>query len=90
MEKLALEKNDRVYIYRGILQQKATFFHLSLQKRRVENNQSINFSSDTFQCDGTFSDKILVVGQMGCGKTSFVQSLGKGRIFGDELLSVDG
>ena len=26
---------------------------------------------------------------MGCGKTSFVQSLGKNRIFGDELLSVD-
>ena len=89
MEKFALEKNDRIYIYRGILQQKRTFFHLSFQKRRVENNQSINFSSDTFQYNGTFSDKILVVGQMGCGKTSFVQSLSKNRIFGEELLSVD-
>ena len=57
MEKFVLEKNDRIYIYRGILQQKPTFFHLSLQKRRVENNQSINFSSDTFQYDGTFSDR---------------------------------
>ena len=89
MEKFALEKNDRIYIYRDILQQKPTFFHLSLQKRRVENNQSINFSSDTFQYDGIFSDEILVVGQMGCGKTSFLQSLGKNRIFGEELLSVD-
>ena len=36
-----------------------------------------------------FPDNILVVGQMGCGKTSFVQNLGKNRIFGHGLLQVD-
>ena len=45
--------------------------------------------SDTFQYNRTFSDNILVVGQAGCGKTSFVQSLGKNRIFGDESLNVN-
>ena len=47
MEKIAVEKNNRISIYRGILQQKPTFFRLGLQKRRVENNQSINFSKTT-------------------------------------------
>ena len=32
--------------------------------------------------DGTFSGNILVVGQTRCGKTSFVQSLGRNKIFG--------
>ena len=40
--------------------------------------------------DETFSYNILVVGQQtGCGKTSFVQSLGKNKIFGNGLLSFD-
>ena len=42
-----------------------------------------------FRYNRTFSNNILVVGQMICGKTSFVQSLGKKRIFGDGLLKVD-
>ena len=45
--------------------------------------------SQHFQYDATFSDNILVLGQTGCGKTSFVQSLGKRKIFGSNLLSVD-
>ena len=45
--------------------------------------------SDTIQYNRKFSDNILVVGQAGCGKTSFVQSLGKNRIFGDESLNVN-
>ena len=32
--------------------------------------------------DGTFSGNILVVGQTRCGKTSFVQSLGRNKLFG--------
>ena len=32
--------------------------------------------------DGMFSGNILVVGQTPCGKTSFVQSLGRNKIFG--------
>ena len=42
-----------------------------------------------FQYSRTFSDNILVLGQTGCGKTSFVQSLGKNEKFGSDLLSVD-
>ena len=45
--------------------------------------------SENFTYDATFSDNILVVGQTGCGKTSFVKSLGKYKMFGDGLLSVD-
>ena len=33
--------------------------------------------------DGTFSGNILVVGQTRCGNTSFVQNLGRNRIFGN-------
>ena len=32
--------------------------------------------------DGTFNGNILVVGQTRCGKTSFVQNLGKNKMFG--------
>ena len=45
--------------------------------------------SDTFQYNRTFSDNILVVGWTDCEKTSFVPSLGKSRIFGEYLLSVE-
>ena len=38
--------------------------------------------------DGTFSGNILVVGQTRCGKTLFVQSLGRNKIFGN-IDSVD-
>ena len=37
-----------------------------------------------FRYDGTFSDKILVLGQTECGKTSFIQSLSKNEIFGSD------
>ena len=36
-----------------------------------------------------FSDNILAVGQTACGKTSFVQSLGKNKMFGAKLKSFD-
>ena len=45
--------------------------------------------SEHFQYNAMFTDDILVLGQTGCGKTSFVQSLGKNKIFGSNLLSVD-
>ena len=38
--------------------------------------------------DGIFSGNILVVGQTRCGKTSFVQNLGKNKMFG-RINSVD-
>ena len=33
--------------------------------------------------DAKFEGNILVVGKTGCGKTRFVQNLGKNRMFGD-------
>ena len=47
MEKFALEKNARISLYKSILQQKPTFYHLDLLKRSVEINQNINFSQIT-------------------------------------------
>ena len=38
--------------------------------------------------DGTFNGNMLVVGQTRCGKTSFVQQLGKNKMFGS-IDSVD-
>ena len=37
---------------------------------------------DTFSCDGQFEGNIMVVGRIGCGKTTFIQNLGKNRMFG--------
>ena len=33
--------------------------------------------------DAKFEGNILVVGRTGCGKTTFVQNLGKNKMFGD-------
>ena len=41
--------------------------------------------SQNFQYEATFTNNILVLGQIGSGKTSFVQSLGKNKIFGSNL-----
>ena len=35
--------------------------------------------------EGKFQGNILVVGRKGCGKTTFIQKLGKNRLFGDEI-----
>ena len=47
MEKFAAQKNKRISIYRSILQQKPTFYHLNLLKRSAKNNEIINFSQNT-------------------------------------------
>ena len=41
-----------------------------------------------FTCDGKFSGNILVVGRTGFGKTTFIQKLGKNKLFGDEITDV--
>ena len=33
--------------------------------------------------DGKFEGNILIMGRTGCGKTTFVQNLGKNKLFGD-------
>ena len=45
--------------------------------------------SQNFQYEAAFTDNILVLGQKGCGKRSFFQTLDKIKIFGSNLLSVD-
>ena len=39
-------------------------------------------TENNFMYDGTFNGKILVARQTRCGKTSFVQKLGKNKMFG--------
>ena len=39
-------KKKRFSIYRSILQQKLTFYHLNSLKRRAKNNENINFSKN--------------------------------------------
>ena len=34
-------------------------------------------------CDAKFEGNILTVARTGCGKTTFVQNLGKNRMFGE-------
>ena len=103
MEKFGVEKNKRILIYRSTLHQRLTFYHFNSLKRSAENNENINFlqntrsyilngfleMSENVQYDATFADNVLVLGQTGCGKTTFVQSLGKNKIFGSNLLSDD-
>ena len=103
MEKFAVGKNKRISIYKSIQQEKATFYHLNCLKRSAENNENTNFSQNArnyilnafwkwakiFDTMAHLIDNISVLGQTGCGKISFVQSLGKNKIFGSELLSVD-
>ena len=36
-----------------------------------------------YSYDGKFKDNILTVGRTRCGKTTFVQNLGKNNLFGD-------
>ena len=45
--------------------------------------------SQNFQYESTFTDNVLVLGQTSCGKASLVQSLGKNKTFGSNLLSAD-
>ena len=43
MEKVALEKNAGISLYRSILQQNTTFYQIDFLKRSSENSQNINF-----------------------------------------------
>ena len=40
---------------------------------------------DTYSYDGQFEGNIMVVGRTGCGKTTFIQNLGKNRMFGKDI-----
>ena len=38
--------------------------------------------------DGQFDGNILVVGRTGCGKTTFIEKLGKNKLFGSRIKDV--
>ena len=44
----------------------------------------VNYTSD-----GNFEGNILIEGGTGCGKTTFVQNLGKNNLFGDIRRALD-
>ena len=41
--------------------------------------------NDNYTYDGQFEGNIMVVGRTGCGKTTFIQNLGKKRLFGKDI-----
>ena len=38
--------------------------------------------------DGKFEGIILIVGRTGCGKTTFIQNLGKNKRFGNDIVEI--
>ena len=45
-------------------------------------------TSHEYTYDGKFNGNILVVGRTGCGKTTFIQHLGKNELFGTDITDV--
>ena len=43
-----------------------------------------------YSFDGKFEGNILIVDRTGCGKTTFIQNLGKNKMFGNEIMEVFG
>ena len=41
-----------------------------------------------YSYDGQFSGNIMVVGRTGCGKTVFIQNLGRNKMFGRDIYTV--
>ena len=41
-----------------------------------------------YTCDGQFDGNILVVGRTGCGKTTFIEKLGKNKLSGSQIKDV--
>ena len=41
-----------------------------------------------YSFDGKFEGNILIVGRTGCGKTTFIQNLGKNKMFGNDIVEV--
>ena len=39
-----------------------------------------------YSFDGRFEGNILIVGRTGCGKTTFIQNLGKNKMFGNGIV----
>ena len=45
-------------------------------------------SRGDYTYNGKFDGNILIVGWTSCGKTTFIQKLGKNKMFGEEILEI--
>ena len=54
----------------------------------IDRDASRGDNRSEYIYDGRFDGIILVVGRTGCGKTTFIQQLGKNKLFGSEISHV--
>ena len=94
MEKKALKNTPRLYLYHQILMSQPKIFdikqkdnfevRIKINKKKYKGHNSIRRMEEIkYTCDGKFEGNILIVGRTGCGKTAFVQNLGKNKLFRD-------
>ena len=92
MEKSALQKTPRLVLYHQILTQKPKIVNLnaksdfeSLYKKSLQKHKGYSafwrMNEIKYTFDGKFQGNILIVGRTGCGKTTFVENLGKNELF---------
>ena len=43
---------------------------------------------EEYSYDGQFVGNIIVVGRIGCGKTTFIEKIGKNKLFGSQIKHV--
>ena len=93
MEKKALKNIPRLYLYHQILMSRLKIFSTK-QKDNFERQNKKSITKNTkdiilsgewmkYMYNGKFQENILIVGRTGYGKTTFVQNLGKNKMFGD-------
>ena len=93
LEKEALKNHPRLYLYHQILISGTKIFNISQNDDFTQQNKT-SLKRNTkdiilggwivkkkYSFDAKFEGNILVVGKTGCGKTTFVQNLGKNKIF---------
>ena len=94
MEKKALKNTLRLYLYHQILMSQPKIFDIKqkgnfesqnkkLIRRNTKDNSIRRMDEIKYMYDGKLEGNILDVGRTGCGKNTFVQNLGKNKMFGD-------
>ena len=94
MEKKALKNTLMLYFYHQILMSQRKMSDIKLKdnfelqnktliKRNKGHNSVGRMDEIKYTYDRKFEGNILIVGGTGCGKTTFVQTLGKNKMFGD-------
>ena len=84
MEKNALKNIPRFYLYCQILMSSTQNFQYELKKMISNSKKKHTYKNiHTYTYNGKFEGNILVVERIGCGKTTFVQNVGKKKLFGD-------